>query len=79
MKRIIPVLVIITSLMMLSCSNDTQKNEQTKKNEMSVLEKKQHEIAQDAVKGMRDPIDKAKAVSAGEDERNKDIKKASEN
>lgn len=76
MKRIIPVLLIIIPLLLVSCSNDPPKNEQPKIKEMGAVEKKQHEIAQDAVKGMRDPIDKAKAVSADEDERNKEIKKA---
>ena len=41
-----------------------------------IIEKKQHEIATEAVQNMKDPIDKAKAVSAGEEERNKEINKA---
>jgi len=79
MKRLIHIILILVPFILISCSNDPQKNEPVKKTEMGVVEKKQHEIAQDAVKGMKDPIDKAKAVSAGEDERNKDLKKASEN
>lgn len=79
MKRVMSVLLIVAPLLIVSCSNDTPKTEHNNKKEMGVIEKKQHEIAQDAVKGMKAPVDKARAVSAGEDERNKDLKKASEN
>lgn len=70
---------ILASLVFASCSNDTsQKKDNDSKSGQGIIEKKQHEIAQDAVKGMKDPIDKAKAVSVGEEMRNKDLKKASE-
>jgi len=81
MKKLISSLLLILAFLLLaSCSNDAQKNEPAKNdNKIGVIEKTQHDIAQDAVKGMKDPIDKAKAVTAGEDARNKNFKKDSEN
>lgn len=59
-----------------ACSDGADtKSDPVKKEEQSVIEKKQHEIATEAVQNMKDPIDKAKAVSAGEEERNKEINK----
>ena len=78
MKKAICLIPFLLSLAtFIACSDDANtKSDPAKKDEQSVIEKKQHEIATEAVQNMKEPIDKAKAVSAGEEERNKEINKA---
>lgn len=73
MERFLCLVIVCGLISIFACSSDSKQSEPTKKKEMGVIEQKQHEIAQDAVKGMKDPIDKAKAVSEGESERLKNI------
>ncbi len=80
MKIFLMVVLLLQSLMFISCSGDApEKVSKDLKPGKGIIEQKQHEIATDAVKAMKDPVDKARAVSGLEDERNKDINKASGN
>lgn len=79
-KSIVFALSLLMSLGFSACSNDGyEKKADNSKTENGIIEKKQHEIATEAVKEMKAPVDKARDVSDLENERNKDIKKASEN
>lgn len=73
MEKFLCLVIVFGIISFPSCGSDNKQSEPTKKKEMGVIEQTQHEIAQDAVKGMKDPIDKAKAVSENEKERLKNI------
>ena len=73
MKNYICCILVIVFFSFPSCGSDTKQNDSSKKKEIGIVEQKQHEIAQEAVKNMKDPIDKAKAVSDSESERLKNI------
>lgn len=80
MKIFLVIVLLLQSLMFISCSGDApEKASKDLQPDKGIIEQKQHEIATDAVKAMKDPVDKARAVSGLEDERNKDINKASGN
>jgi ABC-type uncharacterized transport system substrate-binding protein len=60
----------IAALIVTSCSGDKKE-----KNEMNILEKKQHEIAQEAVQRIKTPLEKAEKAKELLDKQSMDLEK----